>query len=174
MTKPLNLRTPVMSSGFGISRTAWTLSLSGFKPLSLMTCPMNFTSDKPTLVFCLFSLRFFSWHLFIRFLMFSLWSAMASSVVSPLPTIRISSATGCTPRRPSKAWSCLLWYSSGLLFRPWGILFQRYLPFGVLKVVNFELSWVNSTWQNPSLASITLNTFALLSSGNISSIVGIG
>lgn len=66
----------------------------------------------------------------------------------------------------------LLWYSSLAEQIPNGILLHRKRPYGVLNVVSRLASSVNSTYQNPSLASNTEKIYAPLSSVAISSIVG--
>ena len=84
----------------------------------------------------------------------------------------MSSATHYKPSRPSSDCCSLVRKISEDTLHPNGILSQRYLPNGVLKVVSLLDSSSNTTCQYAFFTSSVENSFALDSSGRISSNTG--
>ena len=160
--------------GVGISSTTLSFSGPAFRPSLVMTCPIKGTSFRCNCAFSLFSFILRSWHLFIKACTFASWFRVTSSSVSPSSWARMSSKIESTPWSPSTAWCWHLWKTSGAEDSPNGKRSHLYLPKGMLKVVDFELASSSCMCQNPFFTSKVLKTFALVSSGSNSPIVGNG
>ena len=171
---PRSLLRSCLLVGVGISLIPCTLSGSGLRPSWHITCPINFTSLRRSLSFSLFNLMPVARQRSNNAVSFASWSESASVSVSPTPKTRISSNIGLIPSRPSRAYSNLLWNSSGAGDMPKGIRVQRNLPQGVPNVVRRLLSSSSCTCQKPFFASTTLKTLAFVRSGSRSSITGRG
>ena len=96
---------------------------------------------------------------------------------SGFPTPYTTMTSSCTVNSPpnlSNAWWSVFRKISDTKLISNGSLFQRYLPYGVSKVVSLLDSSSNTTCQKPLRASIFEKTLALLRLGSTSSMTGRG
>ena len=132
---PRNLLRDLTSVGTGMSRMARTLSGSGTIPFPVRMWPINGTCERRSLIFCGFKVKFNLRHRSSRARRFPSWLLTASSMVTPNPQTRKSSAITSMPWRPSIASFILRCQISGAELIPKGILSHLKRPNGVLKVV---------------------------------------
>lgn len=152
----------------GIFLIAFIFASSGIRPSLVNTWPKNFTESLHRFNLLLLILQPCFFNLTSNSSKFLLWSFVASSILSPHPYTRMSSAKTSMPLRPSVT-SCIFCEKIEAGNIPNGNLIHLYLPNGVQKVVSLLLSSDNWICQNPFFASIVENTRARPISGRISS-----
>ena len=134
-TMPRNSCNALTLVGVGMLTIAAVFSGSGASPLSVSRCPIKGTDEHLNFTLVGFNFKPFSLALLRNALKLRSWLASASSVVLPIPQTKKSSAITSTLCKPSTIWFIRCCHTSGALLIPNGILSQRYLPNGVLKVV---------------------------------------